>query len=490
MAVGAMTEMWSRRASRTARGSCRRTALVSYRRTALLSCRRAVLVSCLVLAGGLLLFVAGASATIAYKQSSLVSFGKVPTSVAVDNTNVSSPGDVWVLEGETKIQLFNASGTFLSTLAAPSGAKRLTVDSSPTSSAGDLYVTIPGPGFTFPPQGEIDRFAGPGSGQWVTGLISPVAVAVEGAGNVYVAEAGGGVFEFSSAGARLNEGNPVVTGLSEPRGIAVDSHGDLYVANDSAMGTVEFTPTADGGFSAPKTVDPAAALDVAVDPATEYVYIATGPTVEVFDPSGSLVGVALGSPDLPSGTYSSVAESQATQDVYATNTTDNKLELAEPEVLITTTSTSTSATTTSTTTTATTTTSTSTSATSTTTTTTSTTTPATSTTTTTTTSTTAPATSSTTTTTSATATTDTASTAQSTGGGSVGTGRNGAGAPTLPHLGATTASRSAKQLAKALRACERKPRRQRASCEKWARKRYGAMTAEKGRQSRGTGKKK
>jgi sugar lactone lactonase YvrE len=291
---------------------------------------RFVLALCAIVACGLLFLSAQASGSIGYQQKPgpSQSFPPTPTGVAVDNSGTSSDGDVYVVDG-TSLYEFDAAGDFL-TEAALSGnfsADRVAVDDSGAASAGEVYVTVPGSGGgAFPPNGRIYKLSrGFGSKLGVWGSVLPTGVAVDATGNVYVAQSESEVAESSSSGAPLN----VVEGLTNPEGIAVDSHGDLYVASET--GTVEFTRIGAGGFSAAKTIDAQPASDVAVDSSTGNVFIAVGNEVDVFDASGSEIGVALGSEATNVNTYKAVGESEATGDVYAVNALTDQVEVAEPE---------------------------------------------------------------------------------------------------------------------------------------------------------------
>jgi hypothetical protein len=288
-----------------------------------------------ILLGGLPLAGAQAQATIGYRYTS-GAFGPFPsglTGVAVDNSagsiHENLAGDVYIADSGGEIRRFGAGGL---PLPFPQGAKqllvpgadRVAVDNSGDSSTGDLYVTVPGEGAA----GAVEKVDIDGLGEpepWVSGLASPTGIAVDGAGNVYVAQySAGNVLEFSSAGKALNGGKPVVEGLDDPMGVAVDAQGDLYVANESAMGTVELKLAGGGGFSTAITVDPESGVDVAVDSSTGDVFIDGGEAVEQFNAAGELIGLpfaaAVGVLPLDSGGghSSTVAESRATGDVYRT----------------------------------------------------------------------------------------------------------------------------------------------------------------------------
>ena len=71
-------------------------------------------------------------------------------------------------------------------------------------------------------------------------MSNPQALAFDGSGNLYVANAGNGtVSKFAPGGA-----TPIatLTGLNSPSDLAFDASGNLYVANDTANTVSEFTP--------------------------------------------------------------------------------------------------------------------------------------------------------------------------------------------------------------------------------------------------------
>jgi hypothetical protein len=292
-----------------------------------------VLVLSSALAGALLWSGARALAATGYRRPAtgygrlsgpFGSFSPTPTGVAVDNSSRSSAGDVYVVDGMA-LYKYNAAGDFLEQVSLEKSADRVAVDGSDTSSAGDVYITVPGSGGgVIPPNGGLYKLSD-GSDSFAEGLVSPTGVAVDLAGNVYIAESESEVVEVTASDALLH----VVRGLTKPRGIAVDSRGDLYVAGET--GTVELTPNGSGGFSDPKTIDAEPAFDVAVDSRTEEVFIAVGDEVDAFASSGKEIGVVFGSETTAGNTYEAVGESEATGDVYAVNSLADSVEVAEPE---------------------------------------------------------------------------------------------------------------------------------------------------------------
>jgi len=94
---------------------------------------------------------------------------------------------------------------------------------------------------------------GPLGSSWT----SPAGVAVDGANNVYVADAGTGhldgrvlMFRASDiSAANLSSPVPVATGLDSPYGVAADAVGNVYVADGTGRQILVETPVAGGGYA-------------------------------------------------------------------------------------------------------------------------------------------------------------------------------------------------------------------------------------------------
>ena len=182
---------------------------------------------------------------------------------------VAPDGDVYVVSGNTVVDLNPANGSV--TLVAGNGTAGYTGDggqatsaqlNSPTGigidMAGDLYIA------DFDNQvirrvdavtGIITTVAGNGT-QGYTGnngaavsaqLSYPAAVAVDGAGDLYIADSANNVIRFVNAGSGIittvaGNGTPGYSGdngpatsaqLSRPYGVAVDANGNIFVADFS-----------------------------------------------------------------------------------------------------------------------------------------------------------------------------------------------------------------------------------------------------------------
>ena len=140
--------------------------------------------------------------------------------------------------------------------------------------AGNVFVADPG----VPAVYKIT----PGGTQTTVGSAfgKPVGLAVDGAGNVYVADSGAAaVYAITPAGTQATVGS----GFGKPDAVAVDGAGNVYVADGGKAAVYEITPggtqtTVGSGFSAPAGVAVDAAGDVYVaDSSAPGVYeIAAG----------------------------------------------------------------------------------------------------------------------------------------------------------------------------------------------------------------------
>ena len=128
-------------------------------------------------------------------------------------------------------------------------------------------------------------------------LSGPAGVAVDGAGNIYVANtSANNVKIFTSAGVASSIAGGIITGLSGPWGVAVDGAGNIYVANRTANNVKIFTstgavsPIAGGTISGLNTP-----YGVAVDGAGN-IYVANfgGHNVKIFTNTGAPSPIAGG----------------------------------------------------------------------------------------------------------------------------------------------------------------------------------------------------
>lgn len=87
-------------------------------------------------------------------------------------------------------------------------------------------------------------------GAWNT----PASVAVDGHGNLYIADGGNNqVVEMSPLGSGFGPPVPILSGLSAPGGVASDWNGNVFVS-DTGNGRIVMLPVTSAGFEAPVTV--------------------------------------------------------------------------------------------------------------------------------------------------------------------------------------------------------------------------------------------
>ncbi|HYF49282.1 MAG TPA: hypothetical protein VEJ63_07750 [Planctomycetota bacterium] len=151
------------------------------------------------------------------------------TDVAVD-----ASGNVYIADaGNQRIRKVNAAGTISTLASGIPYCVGLTVDSS-----GNVYATgaFSQRVYKITPGGSVSVLAGSGVAGFADGAANsaqfsrPQGIAVDGSGNVYVADAVNKRIRKIAGGVV----STIVSGLSRPTDVAVDSAGDLYIADPSA----------------------------------------------------------------------------------------------------------------------------------------------------------------------------------------------------------------------------------------------------------------
>jgi streptogramin lyase len=149
--------------------------------------------------------------------------------IAVDGSN-----NVWVTGS------VSANGPLDTVKLSSAGAVLATVDDGPEFVSGASVIAIDSAGDAwFAGQGNVIELSNAGavlsgsSGYTIPGIGATNTVAIDGAGNVWVTNAGGTqVGEISSAGTTLSGTQGYAGGgMSSPSGIAVDGSGNLWTAN-------------------------------------------------------------------------------------------------------------------------------------------------------------------------------------------------------------------------------------------------------------------
>jgi DNA-binding beta-propeller fold protein YncE len=225
-----------------------------------------------------------------------------PTGVAVDPTS----GDVYVTDQfNNAVDKFSSTGVYISPLdgtATPagtfSGPSGIAVDPS----NGDVYVTDSY-------NAVVDVFSSTGAylTQFGSGTLSfPTSVAVDGASNVYVVDAGNGVlYKYPPLGA----GEPTVIETSGPQAVAVNpTSGAVYVGESAAAGPQVSELSAGGAgriytFGAGRI---GAIGGLAVNASSDVVYLADQANSDVLEFSPFLA------PAVTTGGVSAVTAASAT----------------------------------------------------------------------------------------------------------------------------------------------------------------------------------
>ncbi len=187
-----------------------------------------------------------------------------PTGVAVDSS------------GLLYIAAAGYLGTVVQQIAGIASAKDVTLDA-----AGDIYFTSGAFVMEIPSGGNVTTIAGSGTSPYFGGdggsatsaqLHSPSGIAVDSAGNWYIADtANNRIRMVTPAGAIstfAGTGDP--SQLNSPRGIAIDGSNNLYVADTGNNDVRKITPSGTMTIIASQLNDP---VSIALD-AQGSVYIA------------------------------------------------------------------------------------------------------------------------------------------------------------------------------------------------------------------------
>jgi uncharacterized protein (TIGR03437 family) len=139
---------------------------------------------------------------------------------------VDSDGVITTVAG-TGVAGNTGDGT-MATLARLNGPYSVSLDG-----AGNLYVADAG-------NHRVRRFTPGGIMLAVGDTVRPVDTAVDGAGNAYIADASSGRIYFAAASGVVV---PFLDGLQSPGGVALDSNGNLYVADTAAARVFRRSPS-------------------------------------------------------------------------------------------------------------------------------------------------------------------------------------------------------------------------------------------------------
>ena len=223
----------------------------------------------------------------------------------VVNVKPKSPGS-----GKGAVELLNTSGTVLATtlvygtgsgpeVAFPGSQSIQTLGSGFSQPFG---VAVDGAGNVFvadKANTTVKEIVAAGGYTTVntlgSGFITPTGVAVDGAGNVFVADSGNGAVKEIVAAGGYTTVTTVGSGFSNPTGVAVDGSGNVYVADNGHDAVKEIA--AAGGYTTVTTLGGTfgSATGVAVDASGNVYVTGSGSVKEIVAAGGYTTVTTLGS---------------------------------------------------------------------------------------------------------------------------------------------------------------------------------------------------
>jgi hypothetical protein len=258
--------------------------------------RLAALLCCAAIAAAA--WSASASAAIETLHPYLSSFGSFSN---VQGVATDAAGDVYVYDATNgTVDKFDAAGnpvdfaaTGTNTFTAGAGSgpaeDEIAVDDSSGPAAGDIYVASGGNGTPlkiFGPTGESIGTLGPEEGIPWEG--ETCGVAVDPSGDVYVGVYPGHVLKFAPTSDPVTNHDyaSALEGVAEPCNVAVDQAGNVFAVTWTAGPITRYEPNQFGAGPATGSVVDSAGSTLAVDPASQEVYVDEQGQVSQFGPHG------------------------------------------------------------------------------------------------------------------------------------------------------------------------------------------------------------
>ena len=240
---------------------------------------------------------ASASATVAVVHPYLSSFGSF---FNVQGVATDAAGDVYVFDqGAATIFKFDASGNpvnFAATgtneitgvSAGGQSENEIAVDNSTGSTAGDIYVANGSPAAIqiFSPAGNSIGTLSPEEGIPWSG--EACGVAVDPTGNVYIGTFSGQILKYTPTASPVTNANysSSIGGAESPCNIAVDSTGNVFAEKYNEGPITRYEPSQFGSSAATGTIVDGKGSSLAVDPATQELYVDEQSEVSQFGPHG------------------------------------------------------------------------------------------------------------------------------------------------------------------------------------------------------------
>jgi hypothetical protein len=296
-------------------------------------------ISAVVIAGMFLLaFAAGARAATPEYVASFGTYTK-PSAVGIDEIR----GYVFVADsGANVVQIAALDGSSPAGLASttiegfafngePTG---VAVDNSSSPAAGTVYVADVANSAIkkFAYDAANEAYVGAGELSASPGFSEPVGVAVDAEGNIYVADYGSAsIIIFDPTGAETGR---IETGpyFGPPSSVAVDAAGDVFVESYEVNAVYKFAASSVGEVEPGTTptqlsIDSGEVSGVAVNPATNIVYVARGDQVTEFDATTLDEIAGFGSGEITS--TERLAANSATGALYVTDPAAGHVDLFE-----------------------------------------------------------------------------------------------------------------------------------------------------------------